>query len=56
LTSARLLHLTSPLDHGKATRELGWQPKPTTDAVRRAARFFTTKSFTTRFSPERHQS
>ena len=39
LTSARLLHLTSPLDHGKATRELGWNPSPTTDAVRRAARF-----------------
>jgi dihydroflavonol-4-reductase len=56
LTSARLLHLTSPLDHGKATRELGWQPRPTTDAVRRAAKFFTTKFFTTKSSPERHQS
>jgi dihydroflavonol-4-reductase len=40
LTSARLLHLTSPLDHGKATRELGWNPSPTTDAVRRAVRFY----------------
>ncbi len=40
LTSVRLLHHTSPLDHGKATRELGWAPRPTTDAVRRAARFY----------------
>jgi dihydroflavonol-4-reductase len=46
LTSARLLRFTSPLDHGKATRELGWQPRPTTDAVRRAARFFTARSDT----------
>jgi dihydroflavonol-4-reductase len=41
LTSVRLLRFTSPLDHGKATRELGWEPRPTTEAVRRAARFFT---------------
>lgn len=44
LTSARLLRHTSPLDHGKATRELGWQPRPTTEAVRRAATFFTAKA------------
>lgn len=40
VTSVRLLRHTSPLDHGKASRELGWQPRPTTDAVRRAAQFF----------------
>ncbi len=28
------------LDHGKASRELGWQPKPIHDAIRRAAQFF----------------
>lgn len=40
LTSVRLLHLTSPLDHGKATRDLGWKPTPTSDSIRRAARFY----------------
>lgn len=38
--SARLIALTSPADHGKATRDLGWQPGPTTEAIRRAARFY----------------
>jgi dihydroflavonol-4-reductase len=40
LTVVRLLDLTSPADHGKATRELGWEPAPTVDAIRRAARFY----------------
>jgi dihydroflavonol-4-reductase len=40
LQSVRLMHLTSPLDHGKATRELGWQPKPATDSIRAAARSY----------------
>lgn len=39
-TSARLMTTTSPLDHSKAVRELGWQPEPATDAIARAARFF----------------
>lgn len=39
-TSVRLLQLTSPLDHGKAVRELGWEPAPATDAIRRGAEFF----------------
>ena len=38
--SVRLMHVMSPLDHSKATRELGWEPAPTTDAVRAQARFF----------------
>ena len=38
-TGVRLLHVMSPADHGKATRELGWQPAPTADAIRRAAAF-----------------
>ncbi len=41
LTSVRLLRFTSPLNHDKAIRELGWEPRPTAEAVRRAARFFT---------------
>ncbi|MBV9513583.1 MAG: NAD-dependent epimerase/dehydratase family protein [Mycobacteriaceae bacterium] len=35
--SARLLALTSPASHGKATRELGWHPSPTEDFIARAA-------------------
>jgi dihydroflavonol-4-reductase len=38
--SMRLAHIMSPMDHGKAVRELGWQPEPTPDAIRRAAVFF----------------
>lgn len=39
VTGIRLLHIMSPADHGKATRELGWQPRPTSEAIERAARF-----------------
>jgi len=39
-TSVRLMHIQSSLDHGKATRELGWEPSPTPDAIRAAAEFF----------------
>ncbi|HEX2284700.1 MAG TPA: NAD-dependent epimerase/dehydratase family protein [Mycobacterium sp.] len=39
-TSVRLMHIMSPMDHGKAQRELGWQPKPIHDSIRRAAQFF----------------
>jgi dihydroflavonol-4-reductase len=35
--SARLVELTSPASHAKATRELGWHPTPTEDSIRRAA-------------------
>ncbi|WP_396230918.1 NAD-dependent epimerase/dehydratase family protein, partial [Frankia sp. EI5c] len=38
--SARLMHFMPPLDHSKATRELGWEPSPTPDAVRAAAKFY----------------
>lgn len=40
LTAARLMWLTSPADHGKATRELGWKPAPTAESIGRAARFY----------------
>jgi len=36
--SARLVELTSPASHAKATRELGWHPRPTEDSIRAAAR------------------
>ncbi len=38
--SVRLMHFMPPLDHGKATRELGWTPRPTVEAIREHARFF----------------
>lgn len=38
--SVRLLHLMPPLDHSKATRELGWRPSQASDAIRAAARFY----------------
>lgn len=44
LNLVRLAATTSPADHGKATRELGWQPSPTAEAIRRAARFYVERS------------
>ncbi|OCB09123.1 NAD-dependent dehydratase [Mycolicibacterium porcinum] len=40
LIAARLMWLTSPADHSKATRELGWKPAPTAESIRRAAQFY----------------
>ncbi len=40
VTGVRLLHIMSPADHSKATRELGWQPGPTAESLRRAAQFY----------------
>ncbi|MGE2723689.1 NAD-dependent epimerase/dehydratase family protein [Mycolicibacterium pulveris] len=36
----RLMHIMTPLDHGKAVRELGWRPSPTPEAIAEAAHFF----------------
>ncbi|MGV0654396.1 NAD-dependent epimerase/dehydratase family protein [Mycolicibacterium thermoresistibile] len=38
--SVRLLHIMSPLDHSKAVRELGWQPKPIHESIRKAVEFY----------------
>ncbi|MUM25884.1 NAD-dependent epimerase/dehydratase family protein [Mycolicibacterium sp. CBMA 295] len=40
LTAARLMWLTSPAGHSKATRDLGWKPAPTAESIVRAARFY----------------
>ena len=40
LTGVRLLALTSPADHSKATRDLGWKPAPTEEFIARAAQFY----------------
>ena len=44
LDVVRLAATTSPADHSKATRELGWQPSPVAEAIRRAARFYVERS------------
>ena len=38
--TVRLMHIMSPLDHSKATRNLGWEPEPIAEALAQAARFF----------------
>lgn len=38
--NVRLMNIMSPMDHSKAVRELGWQPRPTPDAIVAGARFF----------------
>ncbi|OFB44662.1 NAD-dependent dehydratase [Mycolicibacterium sp. (ex Dasyatis americana)] len=40
LTAARLMWLTSPADHSKATRDLGWKPAPAAESIARAAQFY----------------
>jgi dihydroflavonol-4-reductase len=40
----RMAELMSPLDHGKAERELGWTPEPVEESIRKAARFFAARS------------
>jgi dihydroflavonol-4-reductase len=42
--SARLVELTSPASHAKATRELGWHPAPTEESIRRAAHAYVERS------------
>jgi nucleoside-diphosphate-sugar epimerase len=42
--SARLVELTSPASHDKATRELDWHPTPTADFIRRAAQTYLQRS------------
>ncbi|MGB8388054.1 NAD-dependent epimerase/dehydratase family protein [Mycobacterium sp.] len=42
--SARLLALTSPASHSKATRELGWYPTPTEHFIARAAQTYVDRS------------
>jgi dihydroflavonol-4-reductase len=43
--SVRLMYLMSPLDHGKAGRDLDWQPGPTERAIRDHARFVAAHRF-----------
>ena len=38
--SIRLMHIMSPMDHGKAQRELGWEPAPIHQSIQRAADWY----------------
>jgi dihydroflavonol-4-reductase len=40
LGSLRLMRAEAPVDHSKATRELGWEPGPVEDSIREAAKFW----------------
>jgi dihydroflavonol-4-reductase len=40
LPSVRLMRAEAELDHGKASEELGWQPRPVEESIRAAARFW----------------
>ncbi len=40
LASVRMMRAEAPVDHGKAVRELGWQPRPIEESIREAARFW----------------
>jgi dihydroflavonol-4-reductase len=38
--SLRLMRAEAPVDHSKAVRELGWQPRPVEESIREAAQFW----------------
>jgi nucleoside-diphosphate-sugar epimerase len=40
LASVRMMRAEAPVDHSKAARELGWQPRPVEESIREAARFW----------------
>jgi dihydroflavonol-4-reductase len=40
LQSVRMMRAEADLDHGKAERELGWEPRPIEQSIREAARFW----------------
>jgi dihydroflavonol-4-reductase len=40
LGSLRLMRAEAPVEHRKASRELGWEPRPVEESIREAARFW----------------
>ena len=40
LNSVRMMRAEADVDHSKAVRELGWQPRPVEESIREAARFW----------------
>lgn len=48
LDSVRLMHVMPPMSHAKAEAELDWHPRPVTDAIAEAARFWRDRARTPR--------
>jgi dihydroflavonol-4-reductase len=42
MQSVRMMRAEAPVDHSKATHELGWEPRPVEESIREAARFWLT--------------
>ena len=40
MASVRMMRAEAPVDHSKASRELGWEPRPVEESIREAARFW----------------
>jgi dihydroflavonol-4-reductase len=40
LNAVKLMRAEAPVDHGKATRELGWRPAPVEESIRQAAQWW----------------
>jgi dihydroflavonol-4-reductase len=40
LASVRMMRAEADIDHSKAVGELGWQPRPVEESIRKAARFW----------------
>jgi dihydroflavonol-4-reductase len=40
MKSVRMMRAEAPVDHSKATHELGWEPRPVEESIREAARFW----------------
>jgi dihydroflavonol-4-reductase len=40
MQSVRMMRAEAPVDHSKAVRELGWEPRPVEESIREAARFW----------------
>jgi dihydroflavonol-4-reductase len=40
LASVRMMRAEARVDHSKARRELGWEPRPVEESIREAARFW----------------
>jgi dihydroflavonol-4-reductase len=40
MQSVRMMRAEAPVDHSKATSELGWEPRPIEESIREAAQFW----------------